>query len=121
MKYESLSVRTFVGSRDYDESRDFYRKMEFTELELGSQISYFKINESHGFYLQKYYVKDWVENSMIFVELSNLDEVHQSIAKKRLQDQYDHVKLSEIKSLDWGREFFLHDPSGVLWHFGEFN
>lgn len=20
----------------------------------------------------------------------------------------------------WGRECFVHDPSGILWHFGEF-
>jgi len=20
----------------------------------------------------------------------------------------------------WGKECFLHDPSGILWHFGEF-
>ena len=23
--------------------------------------------------------------------------------------------------LDWGNEFFLHDPSGILWHIGKFH
>ena len=32
-----------------------------------------------------------------------------------------NVKLSAIQQFDWGREFFLHDPSGVLWHIGHFN
>jgi hypothetical protein len=30
------------------------------------------------------------------------------------------VKLIPIRVHDWGKECFLHDPSGVLWHFGEF-
>ncbi|MFT7298567.1 MAG: hypothetical protein ACI81S_001569 [Sphingobacteriales bacterium] len=30
------------------------------------------------------------------------------------------ITLDEIKSFDWVRECFLHDPSGVLWHFEAF-
>ena len=120
MKYEAKSIRSFIGAKNYEESREFYRKLEFQDIEISSNMCYFRIDESHGFYLQKAYVKDWVDNSMIFLELSNLDEVHRKIADKGLQDQYKLVRLSGIKTLDWGREFFLHDPSGVLWHFGEF-
>jgi hypothetical protein len=29
--------------------------------------------------------------------------------------------LSKIVNNDWGSEFFLHDPSGILWHIGCFN
>ena len=39
---------------------------------------------------------------------------------KALPNKYKGVKLSEIKTLNWGRECFLHDPSGILWHFGQF-
>ncbi|MDQ3111085.1 MAG: glyoxalase, partial [Bacteroidota bacterium] len=28
-------------------------------------------------------------------------------------------KLVPIRNNDWGRECFVHDPSGILWHFGE--
>jgi len=120
MIYQSKSIRTFIGAKNYQESREFYRLMEFEEIIVSNDMCYVKIDESTGFYLQDAYVKDWVDNSMIFLELANLDEVHKLIAQKRLQDKYKLVRLSEIKILDWGREFFLHDPSGVLWHFGEF-
>ncbi len=26
-----------------------------------------------------------------------------------------------IQKYDWGKECFLHDPSGILWHIGEFS
>mgnify|MGYP001800494056 CR=1 FL=1 len=120
MNYHSNSIRTFIGTKNYKESREFYKLMEFDEIVLNDDMCYVRVNESTGFYLQDYYVKDWVDNSMIFLELTNLDEVHRGVAQKRLQDKYELVRLSEIKTLDWGREFFLHDPSGVLWHFGEF-
>lgn len=121
MNYQSKSIRPFIGSKNYKESREFYLSLEFEEIVIGSNMCYFKVDSNTGFYLQDAYVKDWVDNSMIFLELNNLDEIHQLIAKKRLQDQYKLVRLSEIKKLSWGREFFLHDPSGILWHFGEFN
>jgi hypothetical protein len=38
-----------------------------------------------------------------------------------LPAKYETVKVVPIRELDWGKECFLHDPSGVLWHFGEFN
>jgi hypothetical protein len=36
-----------------------------------------------------------------------------------LDNKYKNVRLTAIKEYDWRRECFLHDPSGVLWHFGE--
>lgn len=37
-----------------------------------------------------------------------------------LVSQYKNVRLSEIKTFHWGRECFLHDPSGVLRNFVNF-
>ena len=121
MNYQTKSVRPFIGCRNYTESREFYRKLGFNEIEIGNDMCFYAISDDQGFYLQKAYVKDWVDNSMIFLELDNLDDCHQKIADLRLQDQYKLVRISEIVVNDWGREFFLHDPSGVLWHIGEFN
>lgn len=38
-----------------------------------------------------------------------------------LVTKYKSVKLTPIQKHDWDRECFMHDPSGNLWHFGEFN
>ena len=120
MKCKSTSIRAFIGAKDFNESRAFYQQLGFEESVLGATMSYFRVNDHLGFYLQNAYVKDWVNNSMLFLEVDNLDECHKELMEKNLPAQYKNVRLSAIKYEDWGRELFMHDPSGILWHFGEF-
>lgn len=115
------SIRTFIGAKNFNESKAFYKTLGFIEVELPSNMSYFKVNDNLGFYLQRAYVKDWVDNSMLFLEVENVDEYLASLKSKNLINQFPKVKLSEIVVNDWGKEFFLHDPSGILWHIGCFN
>lgn len=82
-------------------------------------MSYFHMDD-FGFYLQDAYVKDWVDNSMVFLEVQDLDNTLKNVRDLALTDKYENVRLSEIVYNDWGNEFFLHDPSGILWHFGVF-
>ncbi|QOD62413.1 glyoxalase [Polaribacter haliotis] len=121
MKQQFKSVRSFIGAKNFDESQNFYKDLGFTELVLSENMSYFKIDEKLGFYLQKAYVKDWVDNSMLFLEIENLKEYLSELKSKKLTEKYSNVRLSEIVVNDWGNEFFLHDPSGILWHIGNFN
>jgi len=116
----SSSIRTFIGSKDYNVSRQFYLDLGFKEIRTSDKMSYFYLDKL-GFYLQDYYVKDWVDNSMIFLEVDGLEHHHDEIKSKKLHEKYKGVRLSEIHQNDWGNEFFLHDPSGILWHIGEFN
>ncbi len=83
-------------------------------------MSYFKIFEDLGFYLQDQYVKDWVNNSMIFLEVNDVNEYWNELQSLGLPQKYIGLKLTSIQENDWGKECFLHDPSGILWHFGEF-
>jgi len=57
---------------------------------------------------------------MVFLEVDDIDKCYADLEHKGLHHQYKSVRLHPIKELDWGRECFLHDPSGVLWHFGQF-
>lgn len=119
MKISGKSIRAFIGSRDYNLSRKFYSDLGFEENVLPHNMSYF-YNGEFGFYLQDAYVKDWVDNSMIFFEVNDLESTLKTIQDKDLPNKYPNVKLSGIVYNDWGNEFFLHDPSGILWHFGTF-
>ena len=74
-----------------------------------------------AFYLQDAYVKEWVDNTMIFLEVENAENFWKELVALNLPDKYDSVKLTPIRYLDWGSECFLHDPSGILWHIGQFN
>lgn len=118
--HNAKSIRTFIGAENFELSRQFYRDMRFEELVISKDMSLFKIDQL-SFYLQEYYVKDWVDNSMVFLEVDHLNDYHSQIIELGLHHKYDLVRLSEIQRNDWGREFFMHDPSGVLWHIGEFN
>jgi hypothetical protein len=57
---------------------------------------------------------------MVFMEVENLDQVYHDMLALDLKSKYPDAKLIPIRVEHWGREFFLHDPSGILWHFGAF-
>jgi catechol 2,3-dioxygenase-like lactoylglutathione lyase family enzyme len=119
MQHNAKSIRPFIGAKDYDLSRSFYQDLGFEESILGPDMSYFK-TAGIGFYLQKAYVKDWVDNTMVFMEVDNVGRFYEELLALDLPRKYDGVRLVPIREEAWGRECFLHDPSGILWHFGEF-
>ncbi len=119
MEHKAKSIRPFIGAKDYEVSRSFYRDLGFEESAISDNMSYFK-TEGLGFYLQNAYVQDWIDNTMIFLEVDNAERYWNELLTLNLPLKYLGVKLTPIRHLDWGKECFLHDPSGILWHFGEF-
>ena len=120
MKIEGKSIRAFIGSKNFIISQNFYKDLGFEEVITSEKMSYFHFGK-FGFYLQDAYVKDWVDNTMIFFEVDNLESTLKTIQNLNLTEKYENVRLSKIVYNEWGNEFFLHDPSGILWHFGAFN
>lgn len=119
MKNKALSIRPFIGAKDFELSRSFYRDLGFEEVTITPDMSLFK-NGQLGFYLQDAYVQDWVDNTMIFMEVENVTEFYDELLALNLTRKYNNVRLIPVRIEHWGRECFLHDPSGILWHFGEF-
>lgn len=115
---KATSIRPFIGSENFETSRRFYRDLGFEENILFPNMSSFK---AHGliFYLQDAYLKDWIDNTMVFMEVENIDLFWKELLALDLTSKYEKVKLVPIRNYDWGRECYLHDPSGILWHFGE--
>ncbi|MDH4091533.1 MAG: glyoxalase [Cyclobacteriaceae bacterium] len=120
MKHAAKSIRTFIGAVNFEESRLFYKELGFEESVISKGLSYFKVTDKLGFYLQNAYVKDWVNNSMIFLEVDDVDRYWSELQNLGLHDKYENVRLTSIREEVWGKECFMHDPSGILWHFGEF-
>jgi hypothetical protein len=120
MKHAAKSIRAFIGSLNFEESRQFYKDLGFEESSISKDMSYMKITTNLGFYLQNAFVKDWINNSMIFLEVDDVNRYWKELQSLNLPQKYKNVKLTSIREENWGRECFLHDPSGVLWHFGEF-
>ena len=119
MKHKTKSIRPFIGAENFDISRQFYLDLGFFESVIHSNLIYFS-TDAFGFYLQNAFVKDWIDNTMIFMEVENVENHWNEMSKLNLTSKYHTVRLVPIRELDWGKECFLHDPSGILWHFGEF-
>lgn len=120
MTIKAKSIRTFIGAKNFEDSRAFYLALGFKESVIDLSLSYFMIDENIGFYLQKYYVRKWVDNSMVFLEVEDVEKYLAHVRSLGLHEIYKNVRISEIKEAAWGKEFFMHDPAGVLWHIGEF-
>ena len=120
MEHKAISIRPFIGAKNFDVSRNFYRDLGFEEVTLGPDMSVFKLG-SLAFYLQSYYVKDWIDNTMIFLEVEDANKYFEELSALNLGAKYEGVKLVPVRKDYWGSECFLHDPAGNLWHFGEFS
>lgn len=112
-------LKTFVGSKDYQESLDFYQAMGWqinwddgglAELELGG----------HKFFLQKYYQRQWCENSMLHVTVNNAEAWYQKIRAMLEKRKYGAARVNPPKHEPYGALVtYVWDPVGVLWHLAE--
>lgn len=119
MKQEVRSIRAFIGAKHYETSRKFYRDLGFEESVIAENMSLFRMG-ALSFYLQDYYVKDWIENTMMLLEIADVDAYWTGLQPLQLDKNYPGVRLIATKEADWGKECMVIDPSGVLWHFAEF-
>lgn len=120
MNHTINSIRPFIGAKDFQVSRSFYTDFGFEEVVLGDNFSYFKMG-AFGFYLQGAYVKDWIDNTMVFLEVEDVDTYFKHLISLELPKKYVGTKLVPPVTLPWGKEGFVHDPSNILWHIGQFN
>ena len=120
MKHQAVSIRPFIGAKDFEVSRSFYRDLGFEEVVLSPDMSVFETG-TISFYLQDAYVKDWIDNTMLFLEVRDVNHYWDALVALNLTAKYPTVKLTPIRVEQWGCECFLHDPSGILWHFGQFH
>lgn len=119
MQHKAMSIRPFIGAKDFKLSRNFYQDLGFSESIISADMSYF-YTHGLGFYLQDYYAQEWIDNTMVFLEVDDVDRYWNELSALNLTAKYETARLTPIRNLHWGRECFLHDPSGVLWHFGQF-
>jgi catechol 2,3-dioxygenase-like lactoylglutathione lyase family enzyme len=119
MEQKAKSIRPFIGAKDFDLSREFYRDLGFHETVLSNNMSVFK-TDGLAFYLQDAFIQDWVDNTMVFLEVQDVALYWNELVSLGLAMKYNDVRLTPIKQYDWGKECFIHDPSGILWHIGEF-
>lgn len=54
---------------------------------------------------------------MILLEVSGVQDYYSFLQRLELDKKYPSIKLVPLRENEWGKECYLVDPSGVLWHF----
>ena len=119
MKLEINSLRPFIGAKDFEVSRAFYRELGFEEVVLSADMSLLR-SENAAFYLQNYYNKDWVDNTMLFLEVNDVHGHLKRIQDLELPDNFPGTEVRPMREEPWGKVFYIIDPSGVLLHVATF-
>jgi hypothetical protein len=108
-------VRPFVPTKDFDLSRRFYEAIGFEKV-LDGEVAIFNAG-SGGFILQRYYQKEWAENSMLQLMVDDLDAWWAHIDGLDLASRFGVQPPKPPAMQPWGlRIAYLCDPCGVLWH-----
>lgn len=112
-----LKMRTFLPAKNVDESRKFYEALGFASTKLNDKSFEMRLG-SEAFFLQDFYVKEFADNLMMQMFVSDLDAWWDHISGLSLERNF-HVVPARPPSLQpWGlRVAYVWDPSGVLWHF----
>jgi len=113
-----LSLEPFVPSgSNFEGSKQFF-------LELGFKISWdagdyigFQRDECR-FILQQFNNKEFAENFMISVKVTDVAAFRQDVIDKKLPEKYG-IRIGTITKMPYGREVNIIDIAGVCWHFVE--
>ena len=117
-----LDVRPFIGAKDFDESRDFYVALGWRVTYESDDLRVLRLGD-HSFYLQRYYQKDWCDNTMLHVSVRDVQswfERTRSIFEG--QSLPASARMSDsIRDEGYAMVFHVWDPAGVLVHFAQFS
>ena len=106
-------LQPFIPTIDFEISQSFYRDLGFEVIYQDDQLNLFK-KDQVSFFIQKAYVKDWAENTMLQLYVDDLETFHKHCLA--LRSTYPMIKVTEIKDVHYGKTFHVLDPAGVLWH-----
>jgi len=79
-------------------------------------MSVFKMKDFR-FYLQDAYVKDWIDNSMICLEVADVSSFWNQLVELNFSDKQYEVKIVPIKEYDWVKNALFmthHEYYGIL-------
>lgn len=117
MTLETVEIKAFVPSRDFELSKAFYVDLGFEVAFSDDSLAYLKAGEC-AFLLQRFYVKEHAENFMMHMLVADVDAWWRRVEASGLPAKYA-VKASPPEDRPWAiRDFVITDPTGVLWRIG---
>jgi len=116
------NIRTFIGCKDFDVSRDFYVALGWVEAYDSEHIRLLDL-DGHSFYLQNYYQQGWCDNTMLHISVESVDNWFDHVRDVFSKNQFSKpARFSDdIKDEEYGRVFYVWDPVGTLLHIAQFH
>ena len=112
------AMRPMLPAKDFGRSVQFYADLGFQQRTLTDRLAEMTLGTC-SFLLQDYYVREWADNLVIHLFVSDLDSWWAHIVALDLPSRYG-VKTRAPQLEGWGvRVAGVIDPSGVLWRFHE--
>lgn len=112
-------IRTFLPAKDFELSKAFYVALGFSIAWSDDNMALLE-NANQRFYVQRYYVKDWADNSMLHISVADVESCHRQIAALLADGKFPGARVSAPKQEDYGALVsYVWDPSGVLLHLAQ--
>jgi hypothetical protein len=111
------AMRPMVPAKDFEISKQFYIELGFQPRPLTDRLIEMQLGV-FSFVLQAYYVREWADNFVVHVTVSDIDLWWDHIVGLDLPARYG-VKTQAPQPEGWAVVAGVTDPSGVLWRFAE--
>ena len=111
-----LSLQPFVPSGiDPEKAKDFFQQLGFTmNWDAGDYAGFEK--DGCKFILQNFVNKDFAENFMLTVNVTDVEEFRKEVIDKKLPEKFG-IRIGQVSRQPYGREVNIIDLAGVCWHF----
>lgn len=115
----ATDVKVFVPTRDFDVSVSFYEALGWRCNWRSDGLAEMELAGARLF-LQKYYTREWAENSMIFVAVEDAQAWYAFAQGVIDSGAFPETRVEEPRYESYGAFVtFVWDPSGVLLHFAQ--
>jgi hypothetical protein len=111
------AMRPMVPAKDFDISKRFYTDLGFQPRPLTDRLVEMQLG-AFSFILQDYYVREWADNFVVHLTVSDIGLWWDHIVSLDLPARYG-VKIQAPQPEGWGMVASVNDPCNVLWRFAE--
>ena len=113
-----VSLQPFVPSgSNFEGSKQFFLELGFkVTWDAGDYVGFEK--DGCKFILQKFDNKNFAENFMITVGVSNAEEFWKDVNERQLPQKFG-IRINPPAQMPYGKEVNIIDLAGVCWHFVE--
>jgi catechol 2,3-dioxygenase-like lactoylglutathione lyase family enzyme len=115
----ATDIRPFLPALDFDESKDFYVALGWSLKWSDDKLALLQMGD-HSIYLQRYYVREWAENSMLHLTVEDAQSCYEQVTRVLSEGRFPEARVAAPKREPYGAVVtYVWDPSGVLLHLAQ--